>query len=394
VNALIPQNFGPVASVFQSQPIQDDLSAGIATSFGIVGYRGKVWNIRHRGIETPLMREDGDGPRGSIEVVIIKAPPVVSKIFYASGWVEGSSAPPDCYSLNGIRPEPNSKALQSPACGTCQHNQWGSRITPAGKAGKACADSKRLAVVPLQDIANEVLGGPMLLRVPAASLQDLAVYGQKMMAMGFPYYAIGTRISFDPAESYPKFIFNAIRPLSEEEARAVVAHQQGHQVDRILGQAVEYADEVAQPQAAQQVFEQPVQATQMASAFRQPEQVAPQQAAAQQAAPVQQAAPIQQAAPVQRTGFGTPAPAKQEPAQPQQQAAPQQAAPQTRNIGEVTKADVPAFMGGTSGQVIDHDPVTGEVTDTVQAQDGGEEQQPQGDFEADLDAQLSALLGS
>lgn len=236
MTALIPQNFGAVSTKFANQNTNDDLSSGIQSSFGLIGYKGKVWSIRYRGDETPLMREDGDGPKGSIEVVVLSASKAVSKVWYEQGYVEGSTAAPDCFSNNGIAPDPASAKVQCASCALCPHNQWGSRITPAGKNGKACADSKRLAVVPLQDLQNEVYGGPMLLRVPAASLQDLAMYGQKMSQLGYPYFAIGTRIGFDPNESYPKFTFGAIRPLADEEAEIVLAERTNHTVERILSE--------------------------------------------------------------------------------------------------------------------------------------------------------------
>lgn len=236
MSELIPANFGQVSTKFAQSSVQDDLSSGIQSSFGLIGYKGKVWSIRYRGDDTPLMRDDGDGPRGSIEVVILKASPNISKIWYEQGYVEGSSAAPDCFSNNGIAPEPTSAKRQSDSCALCPHNQWGSRITPAGKQGKACADSKRLAVVPLGDLNNEMFGGPMLLRVPAASLQDLAMYGQKMNQMGYPYYSIGTKISFDAAESYPKFVFSGLRPLNDAEADIVLSERDGHTVSRILSE--------------------------------------------------------------------------------------------------------------------------------------------------------------
>jgi len=279
MNALVPQNFGPVSTRFQAAGVENDLAGGIATSYGIVGFKGKVWSIRHRGDERPLLREDGDGPRNSIEVVVVKANGHLSKIFYENGYVEGSSAPPDCFSNNGVTPEASSAKKQANACATCPRNAWGSRITPAGKQGKACADSKRVAVVPLGDLNNETFGGPMLLRIPAASLNDLAAYGTKMQQLGYPYFAIGTRIAFDAAEAYPKFVFSAIRPLNDAEADAVLALQSGPHVARVLSEDAEL------PPAAP-----PVTA---ASAFEQPPQVAPpvQQAPVQQA-PVQQTAPL------------------------------------------------------------------------------------------------------
>lgn len=256
MTALIPANFGQVSTKFANQNTNDDLSSGIQSSFGLIGYKGKVWSIKYRGDETPLMREDGDGPKSSIEVVILSASKAVSKVWYEQGYVEGSNAAPDCFSNNGIAPDPASTKKQCDSCALCPMNQWGSRMTPAGKNGKACADSKRLAVVPVQDIPNEVFGGPMLLRVPAASLQDLAMYGQKMSQLGYPYYAIATRIAFDNAESYPKFVFGAIRPLTDDEADIVLTERTSHTVERILSEN-EFVTAPVQEQAdAASVFEQ------------------------------------------------------------------------------------------------------------------------------------------
>jgi hypothetical protein len=154
MNAVIPAAFGAVSTVFQNATLENDLGAGIAGGYGVVGYKGKVWSIRKGGTDRPLMREDGDGPRNSIEVVILRASTVVSKIFYVNGYVEGSTAPPDCYSTNGVTPAAGAANKHTAACATCPKNAWGSRITPAGKQGKACGDSKRLALVPLGDIAN------------------------------------------------------------------------------------------------------------------------------------------------------------------------------------------------------------------------------------------------
>lgn len=258
MSQLVPANFGPLSTAFAAAPAADDLSAGIASSFGLIGYKGKVWSIRYRGEDTPLMRADGDGPRGSIEVVILKASTQISKIWYEQGYVEGSNAAPDCFSNNGVTPEPTAAKRQCESCALCPHNQWGSRTTPAGKQGKSCSDSKRIAVVPQEDMLNEAYGGPMLLRVPAASLQDLAHYGQKMQQMGYPYYAVSTRIGFDAAESYPKFTFGAIRPATEAEAQIILTHRDSHSVQRILSES-EFTPATAPAAAANpaSVFEQP-----------------------------------------------------------------------------------------------------------------------------------------
>lgn len=323
MNAIVPQNFGPLSTKFASVPKEDDLSAGVQQGFGILGYKGKVWSLRYRGNDTPLMREDGDGPRNSVELVILKASQHVSKIWYEHGYQEGSSAAPDCFSTNGTTPDMGSKKKQANVCAACPRNAWGSRITPEGKQGKECSDSKRLAVVPLGDIKNEIYGGALLLRVPAASLREVAGYGEKMQALGYPYYAIGTRIAFDAGEAYPKFVFNAIRPLTDAEAVAVIEMRESPAVARLLAEGSENASQApVTPAAVASAFEQPPAVAAPAVAAPQTAPQAPQQVAQQQ--PVQQTVTQPVAQPQTAGAFGgadvgRPAPTVQ-PAQPTQAA--------------------------------------------------------------------------
>ena len=236
----LPKSFGlGVSKVFADEEQHDELGAGVSSGFGLIGYKGKVWSTRFGGVDTPLMRDDGDGARGSIEVVLVKASPAIAKIFYKQGYVDGSNAAPDCFSSNGIAPHASVVAKVNPTCADCPMNVWGSRITEAGKPGKACGDSRRVAVVPLEDIANELLGGPMLLRVPAASLKDLKAYGDLLLSYQFPYFAVATRISFDPNEAYPKFVFKAIRPLTDEEALQIKELRDDRRITVILDEATD-----------------------------------------------------------------------------------------------------------------------------------------------------------
>jgi hypothetical protein len=255
----LPQGFGAVAGVFAgTQATNDELGAGVASSYGVMGYKGKVWSTRFGGVDTPLMREDGDGARGSIEVVIVKAAAPISKIFYKGGYVEGSTAAPDCWSANGITPDGSVQAKVHATCADCPMNAWGSRVTDAGKQGKACADSRRIAVVPVADIDNELFGGPMLLRVPAASLKDLKAYGDLLNSYQYPYYAVATRISFDPKEAYPKFVFSAMRPLTDDEGRKILALRDDKRVATVLNETADQrvaASPAAQGQVASSPFE-------------------------------------------------------------------------------------------------------------------------------------------
>ncbi len=249
---VVPDTFrGPVSTVFAGQDQGDDLSGGITGGYGLIKYRGKVWSIQYQGNTMQLMRDDGDGPRGSIDVVIVKANPNLSKTWYEQGWDENNNNPPDCASANGIVPDQGVPKKQSEACANCPRNAWGS--DPKGGKGKACGDHRRLAVVPKDDLRNEALGGPLLLRCPAASLQDMAAFDSRYKGMGYPYYSMAIKIGFDPQESYPKFTFAAIRPLTDDEARIVLELRNSPETARVVHEGTAPAPaQVAPPQ--QQAF--------------------------------------------------------------------------------------------------------------------------------------------
>jgi len=234
----LPASFGTgVSTLFQGAAGNDELGAGIQASYAIVGIKGKVWSIRFGGEEKQLMREDGDGARGSIEVVIVKAASAISKIYYENGYVDGANQAPDCWSANGVTPDASVQKKVNKTCADCPMNAWGSRVTDAGKNGKMCADSRRIAVVPLEDLNNDLFGGPMLLRVPAASLKDLKAYGDLLSSYQFPYFAVGTRIAFDPKEAFPKFVLTAMRPLTDNEAQTVLELREDKRTTNLLNEA-------------------------------------------------------------------------------------------------------------------------------------------------------------
>lgn len=235
---VLPNNFGPVSTMFAGRAVDENLGAGITGGFAVISYRGKVWAIRTGGAEVPLMRADGDGPRSSIEVVILKASPFISKVYYKSGYTPGQNDEPDCFSNNGATPDPSVAQPQAPACAICPMNAWGSRVNQqTGKQGKACADSKRLAVMPLDDLQNKSKLGPMLLRVPPASLQDTSRYANNIKGWGYDYFTVGTRIAFDTVDAFPKFVYTAIRPVTDEEAELVLKWRDSVDVENILSTA-------------------------------------------------------------------------------------------------------------------------------------------------------------
>lgn len=403
-NIIVPDTFkGPVAGVFQGQDAGDDLSGGITGGYGLIKYRGKVWSIQHNGNTLTLMRDDGDGPRGSLDVVILKANPVLSKTFYENGWSEDNNNPPDCASVNGIVPDAGVPKRQSATCATCPKNAWGS--APNGGKGKACGDHRRCAVVPLTDLRNETFGGPMLLRCPAASLQDMASFDSRYKGMGYPYFTMGIKIGFDAAESYPKFTFQAIRPLTEEEGKVVLEMRASDETARVLceGTAPVAPAAVAAPQGAfiEQVPEKTMAAATQPAAQQAAQQVQV-QPVAQPAAAAPAAAPVSQPAATQPNGgaapsgtaggFGAAAPVQAQPATVPQQPATQPARAMTGfGAAQPTQqAQQPVQQAQQPVQQVATQPVQQvEPAATVQTAPG-----VVSELDGSIDERLNQLLGS
>jgi hypothetical protein len=215
-------------------------SAGITSGFGVLSIRGKVWRQKYQGEERIVLEPDGRTPRFKLEIVMVKASDVITKTWYEKGYVEGARDAPDCFSLNGVTPELTSPKLQNKFCKTCKWNQWGSSRAAGGTGkGKDCSDTKRLAVVFADNIRNELMGGPMLLRVPPASLQEVDVYARGLTAMGIPLESVVTEIDFDPTAQYPKLRLRAKEALSEEQYAEVEEVMKLPIVDRILNSQAE-----------------------------------------------------------------------------------------------------------------------------------------------------------
>lgn len=235
----------------------DDLGGGIGGSYAILSIRGKTFRVKYQGEQTPITDEKGDAI-GSLEAVIVKANPYLTKQYYEKAFEDGDAEAPSCFSIDGKVPSPAVEVPQHTNCAMCPMNKFGSRVTPAGVKVKACQDNKKLAIVPLADIQNKAQGGAMLFRVPASALKDLLTFNNLMTARGYPYNAVAVRIGFDIEASYPKPTFRAIRPLSEEEAAQVIELYHSDQVDRLLADFSELnATPAAAPAEEDEAFEQP-----------------------------------------------------------------------------------------------------------------------------------------
>lgn len=210
------------------------MSGGLG--FPVMSIKGKTWTIVRSDERKLLTKPDEDGeeqPVRSIEVVILRGNVRDSKTYYATGYVEGSTEKPTCYSNDGVAPAADAAEPQSAKCATCAHNQWGSRVSEDGQTkGKACSDVRRLAIA-----APGMLNDPMLLRVPPASLKAMSQYGDQLKKRNLAPFQVITKLGFAAEVSNPQLTFRPIGFVTEAMYKDILEARESDVVMNIVGQS-------------------------------------------------------------------------------------------------------------------------------------------------------------
>lgn len=209
--------------------INSDLTTNVGGGgFPVMSIKGKVFTLIKNQVETMVSRpDDPEEPASFIEVIILKANPNLSKVWYAKKYEPGEKmGKPNCFSNDGVKPESDSDQPQAKTCAACPHNAF--KSADNGK-GKACQDSRRIAISTADQI-NE----PMLLRVPPATLKPLAEYGKMLNNRGVSYTAVITKIRFDRDAETPKLTFTPMGFVTEEQYAEVQEVAQSEIVQIIL----------------------------------------------------------------------------------------------------------------------------------------------------------------
>jgi hypothetical protein len=181
-----------------------------------------------------------------INVVLVDGNPVLSKRWYSKPFDNDVIVSPDCYSDNGVSPDKNAKDPQAAVCAMCPKNEWGSRVNADGSTskGKACAESKRLAVMIIPPEKSTIAfdwSTVYELSVPATSLKSLSMAVKSVADRGIPIPAMQFTISFDPNTSYPELMFEATGYISPKQAALVKAALGTPEVARAIGTIAETA---------------------------------------------------------------------------------------------------------------------------------------------------------
>lgn len=194
----------------------DELTKSLGGAGGMkrISIRGSVFRMMVNG------EEIAKNESRSMNIVVVNGTKYVSRKFYAGSYTPGESAPPDCWSNDGITPDASIEAPQHANCEGCPQNIKGSG---AGES-RACRFEKRLAVV----LADDIKGSVYQLILPSKSYfgkgdQDhmpFEQYAKYVASQGYNINMLVTEMKFDSDSDNPKLTFKPIGFLNRDQWEA------------------------------------------------------------------------------------------------------------------------------------------------------------------------------
>ena len=213
---------------------------GVGNSSQRISIKGGVFRLLAGGKEIASIDER------FLDVIIVKAAPKVSRIFYAKSYDGDNITGPDCWSNDGERPDASAENKQGTTCMSCPQN-----IAGSGQGNsRACRYQQRLAVV----LENNIEGAVLQLTLPATSVfgkedgdkRPLQAFARNLALQNPPISPemIVTRMKFDTKAEAPKLHFAPSRWLTDEEYAIVKTQGDSDEAKRAVVMTVAAADGV------------------------------------------------------------------------------------------------------------------------------------------------------
>ena len=202
-----------------------------------------------------------------LDVMVVGVAEHVQRTFYKGKYDPATKAAPDCYSLDGQKPDAKAKEPQCGSCAACPQNVKGSKIGDNGKKSIACSFAQRLIVALPGDDEERLYE----LNVNSISLFGEGLDGERKYPLkayvkflnGFKtdLGEIVHRVSFDMDSSVPKLYFSPSRNLEPAEVQRVLGLVGSDEVKDMLAGDMDFSHEtttvVEQAAPAVAMFEAP-----------------------------------------------------------------------------------------------------------------------------------------
>ena len=216
------------------------LTGGTGSNTKRISIKGGVFRLVAGGKEIASVEDR------HLDVVIVRAAPKVSRIFYAGAYDADKIVRPDCWSNDGEKPDASIKEPQHSTCMGCPQNEAGSGMGNS----RACRFQQRLAVV----LADNMDGDVLQLTLPATSIfgkedgdkRPLQAYARYLAAQNPPVNPeqIVTRMKFDTKAESPKLFFAPVRWITDDEYPTVLSQGDSAEAKAAVTMTVAQADGV------------------------------------------------------------------------------------------------------------------------------------------------------
>lgn len=140
-------------------------------------------------------------PGNKLDVIVLDF--LLENGMFRDKYNPNKAASPMCYAIgrdeDELKPHEECEEPQAESCSVCPHNEWGS--DPDGGRGKACKNSRRIAIMAASDaIPEKIKKAPVLLcKLPVTSLKNFATYvNQVTGVLESPPFGVITELSTKP----------------------------------------------------------------------------------------------------------------------------------------------------------------------------------------------------
>lgn len=214
---------GNQVTLFESSALPDYIRArGVdavtrAIAGNIVSGNKRI-SIRGRRFRMIVGGEEvGVSDQNTLQVVVVNAAKDISREFYGTLYdPKKEASAPDCWSANGLAPDPSVENPVHKNCADCPNNINGS----GSNGSRACRFARRIAVA----LANDPQGGVYQMKLPATSVfgkgtsdgMPFDQYVKYLASHGCSLRDVITQIGFDDHSDNPKLVFSAAKFLKED----------------------------------------------------------------------------------------------------------------------------------------------------------------------------------
>lgn len=236
-NEIMIPEVGQLPAYLRDDSVGDEFIGGVTGRFPLafLSLRGKEFRLRKGGQEVNTRRRE-------LSVIMVAARPTLSKRYFRARYQSGTTAAPDCSSLDAITP--NVPDPVAPKCGTCPKNAFGSGVDQDGNPtkGKACQDYKRLIVWPvgLTDDLFVLDVSATSLKAPKGQAHNVLMYNDYVTVLakhGLNPLKVITKLAFTDAE-YPQLCFQFERLVTEEEHARIMELRDSEDVQQVVGEDI------------------------------------------------------------------------------------------------------------------------------------------------------------